>query len=506
MSTELTPAELDNLADPRWRIRNLYWIVDRNAQVIRFVPNAAQEDLLDKLHHRNIILKARQRGFSTLIQLLALDQALFNDNYTAGIIADNLDNAARFLKRIEFAYKHLPAAIQMATPMVSRNSSLIEFGNGSSINVDTSFRSGSLQFLHVSEFGKICAKAPDKAKEIKTGTIPALAPDGIGFIESTAEGHEGYFFDMVMAAQNKALSGTRLTQLDWKYFFYSWWDEQEYKIDPASIRLTDEEKTYCAEIEAKIGQTLEPERWAWYWATRRQQGEDMLQEFPSTPDEAFWHSVEGRYYTEQLIRARKEGRIGRFQHLPDRPVYTWWDIGANDDTAIWCMQIVNGRLRFIKYHEKSAEPYNYFVEWLQALRYTWATHYLPHDAEHKRQQGLVISSPLDMLQELAPNWHFDTVPRIPDITHGIQQVRMMFPIVEIDEEGCAQGIARLDAYRKEWNDRTAAWKSTPFHGPESDGADAFRQCAQHYADGELPLTPPVRVKSRAKPTRSWRTA
>ena len=66
----------------------------------------------------------------------------------------------------------------------------LSFSNGSRIAVGTSFRSGTLQFLHISEFGKICAKYPEKAREIVTGAIEALSIDGKLFIESTAEGNE----------------------------------------------------------------------------------------------------------------------------------------------------------------------------------------------------------------------------------------------------------------------------------------------------------------------------
>lgn len=498
---------IDDLADPKWRLANLYTIVDRDAQVVSFDPNPAQVDFLSELHYRNIVLKARQRGLSTLIQLMGLDQALFNDNFTAGIIADNLDNAAVFLERIKFAYNHLPAAIKAAVPMTSFNTTTMKFGNGSKIVVDVSFRSGTLQFLHVSEFGKICAKSPDKAKEIMTGTLPALAPNGMGFIESTAEGNDGYFFKMSKEAENKKLLGTRLTKLDFKFHFYSWWDEEQYQIDPATITLTHDELLYCHEAEAKIGRKLEPSRWAWYWATRRTLGDDMLQEHPTTPEEAFWASAEGRYYTVQMTKVRNERRIGRFPHLPDRPVYTFWDIGQNDETAIWCMQFVDQRMRWIKYLEASGETFSYFVKELQATGYLWEMHWLPHDATHKRQLGLVNMSAIDMLEELAPGWRFDIVERIPDVTVGIQQMRNMLSISEFDEEGCAVGIKHLDNYRKEWNERTACWKSTPFHGPESNGADAIRQCAQVWSSDLLKIPSPVRVATRrGTQRRNWKTS
>lgn len=54
--------------------------------------------------------------------------------------------------------------------------------------------------LHISEYGKICNKYPDKAREIQTGALNTVAPESEVFIESTAEGNSGYFYDMSMRA------------------------------------------------------------------------------------------------------------------------------------------------------------------------------------------------------------------------------------------------------------------------------------------------------------------
>lgn len=488
------------MSSSRWRIRNLYSIVDRNAAVIPFRPNAAQDHLLNNLHTRNICLKARQRGFSTLIQIAALDLCLFNDNYNAGILAHTLDAASEFLKRILFAYNSLHPALREHMKIKQQNASLIAFDNGSTIRVDTSMRSGTLQFLHVSEFGKISAKYPDKADEVMTGTLPALAPSGIGFIESTAEGRSGHFYRLCQRAEGDKHSGKTLTSLDWKFHFYSWWDEKEYQLDPGHVVITPEDEEYFEKVEQEIGYVIEPARRAWYVAQRGLLGEDMMhQEFPSTPEEAFMQSQAGRWYTAQLQQARKDRRIGQFPHDPAYPVETFWDIGANDETAIWFMQKINNRYRFVRYLEASGEPFNYFVRTLQDTAYTWDVHYLPHDAEHKRQQGLVNQSALQMLQDLAPGWRFDVVPKIPDVSHGIQQVRDIFNQCEFDEAGCRLGLTHLENYRKEWDTRHEVWKDRPFHGPESNGSDSFRMFAQWYAThkGE------TRYK-RPKKSTNWR--
>lgn len=493
-----------NLASPRWRLDNLYTIVNRDARSIPFRPNVAQVALLDGLHLRNIIIKARQRGFSSLIQLAALDQAMWNPNFSAGIIAHSLDDAAAFLKRILYAYEHLPEALRMAVPIKSRNTSVIEFANGSSIKVDTSMRSQTLQFLHVSEFGKICAKYPDKADEIISGSLPAVAPSGMVFIESTAEGREGHFYRMATEAEQHLLSGRRLSPLDFKYHFFSWYDEDAYSIDPEGVVITPEDHAYFDRLEAQARVLLPPGKRAWYVAQRGRLGPElMLREFPSTGEEAFRQSTEGRYYTAQLNRAYSERRIGSFPTLQGQPAYTFWDIGANDETAIWVMQRHQGRYRLIRYYEASGEPFSHFVAWLQGLGLVWAAHYLPHDAEHKRQQGLRNASAVEMLQELTPGWYYEIVPRVELIQTGIQQARDVFAQCEFDEAGCRQGLLHLENYRKQWDDRRGVWRDQPLHDAASNGADAFRQMAQAFRDPPPLPDQGSRFKRKAP---SWRTA
>src|SRR6187402_1419632 len=108
----LSPKLIEQWSDRRWRLNNLYYIQNKLGEVVLFELNEAQTKLLDDLHFLNIILKARQMGFSTFILILALDCCIFNSNFAAGLVADTIDNAKGLLKRIKFAYERLPAEIR----------------------------------------------------------------------------------------------------------------------------------------------------------------------------------------------------------------------------------------------------------------------------------------------------------------------------------------------------------------------------------------------------------
>lgn len=482
------------LADPMWRLCSgqLYWIMVKSdtgeGTRVRFKPNRAQRRLLNNLWHRNIILKARQLGFTTLIAILWLDHALFNADQRCGIIAQDKDTAASiFRDKVRFAYDNLPDHLRATMPLARDSASELLFGhNNSSIKVATSVRGGTIHRLHVSEFGKIGAKYPDKASEVVTGSLPAVPLDGIAVIESTAEGQAGEFYRMTKAAQELAQKGSDLTPRDYRFHFFPWWRAPEYQMAPTGVVITAKDHEYFDRIEGEMTTTLSLFQRAWYVATRDTDfsgdPEKMWQEYPSTPDEAFQQSTEGTYYAVQLANARKTGRICRVPIVSNVPVNTFWDIGSADGTAVWLHQKVGPEHRFVGFLEGWGEPYGFFIKQLQAMGLVWGTHFLPHDAEHKRQQGHRVAAPIEMLQELAPGWRFEIVPVVDEIQHGIQMVRDVFGQCWFDETACKAGLAHLSLYGKEWNERLAVWKDKPKHDIHSEAADAFRQFAQGWSE------------------------
>ena len=486
----MTEAEfVAHMADPEWRLRHLYKIMSKNGEVITFQPNEAQQALLDELWSRNLILKARQRGFSTLIQLMMLDTCLFNPNIRAGVIAQDKDAAGViFRDKIKFAYDRLPDVVKEAVPLTTDSKSELVLANNSSLRVGTSMRSGTLQFLHVSEFGKICAKYPDKAREVLTGSLPTVDQDGFVFIESTAEGREGAFYSLCQQSKGDKDEGKKLSPIDMRFHFFSWWDADEYELDPQGVIITDKDHDYFDALEQKIGRSLSMRKRAWYVTKRRTDfsGDQqmMKQEYPSTPEEAFEQSTEGCYYTNQITAARQQSRICTVPWVENVPVNTYWDIGNSDGTAIWFHQKIGMEHRFIRFYEAWGEPYSHFVQRMQDFGYIWGRHYLPHDAEHARQGTHANQSPKQMLEDLGLR-NVEVVPRVFDVNHGIQQTRDAFPQCWFDATNCSEGLIHLEMYRKEWNDRLGTWKDTPRHDVHSEGADSFRQFGQALANGQI---------------------
>jgi hypothetical protein len=223
--------ELMDLANPVWRINNLYYIKNAHGHKIKFQMNWAQKELYDNLHNFNIILKARQLGITTFFCIYLLDKVLWNENIQSGIIAHTLDAAQNvFQDKLKFAFDQLHPAIRKLFRTVGDSAKELAFSNGSIIRVGTSLRSSTLQYLHISEFGKICAQSPEKAREVVTGSLNTVHAGQHIYMESTAEGKEGAYHTMWQKSWTHHLSGKPYGPLDFKPFFFPWWKEPSYSL------------------------------------------------------------------------------------------------------------------------------------------------------------------------------------------------------------------------------------------------------------------------------------
>lgn len=262
-----------------WRLNNLYHIKTKEGRNIPFKMNIAQTKLFHETWYCNIILKARQLGISTYACILFLDACLWNCNKAAGIIAQTREDSENLFKKIKWAYDCLPSHIKECVPATVDSARELVFRNGSSIRVGTSMRGSTLQYLHISEFGKICAQEPSKAEEIVTGSLQTVAAGQYIFIESTAEGKEGYFHDMCKTAQALKESCAELTKLDYKFHFFPWHMDPIYRIG-SPIHMTQDNYDYFLKLKSQ-GIELTNEQKYWYALKAPSLHENMKREYPS---------------------------------------------------------------------------------------------------------------------------------------------------------------------------------------------------------------------------------
>ena len=446
--------------------------------------NEAQIRLFENMHFLNVILKARQLGFTTFIQIFILDVCLFNADVHAGTIAHTREDAEEIFKaKVRYPYDNLPEGLKNKIPVKEESARKLSFANNSMIRVGTSLRSGTFQYLHVSEYGKICAKYPDKAREIRTGAFNTVHAGQVIFVESTAEGMEGDFYDMCEHAQSVERRRLDLTPMDFKFFFYPWWKHPGYVLQPEGVMLTEHDEQYFEKLEAEEI-ALTPEQKAWYVKKAQTQGADMKREFPSTPAEAFEASIEGAYYGQQMARLEADNRVCR---LPIESVATetWWDLGMNDLMSIVWVQRVGPWVHAIDYYENSGEGLEHYAQVLQTKQrehgLVYGEHLWPHDGNIR-----IMDEKGRRRREVMQGLGYDMriIPRGVSVQDGIEKVRNLLAKTMFDEKRCARLVIALKNYRKEWDDQRGAFKNKPLHNWASHAADAVRTGAmyQPYED------------------------
>lgn len=443
--------------------------------------NWAQRLMYYGMWYLCVVLKARQLGMTTFIQIFMLDRCLFNDNTNAGVIAHNREDAAAFFDdKIKFAYENLPKDLKRAIPATYDSSNELSFANGSKIRVGTSMRSGTLQYLHISEFGKICAQYPKKAKEVITGALNTVAAGQFIFIESTAEGSHGEFFDICQTAEKHTdaslIGNFNFTEMDYKFFFFPWWKAPQYRLKAgAQVNVPTHLKEYFEQLEAEEGVVLDHEQRAWYVKKEATQQEDMKREYPSTSAEAFEKMLKGVIFAEQLRLARQEKRICKLPFERGVPVNVFWDLGRNDTNSMWFHQHTGAWDHFIRYYEHRLVDITHYIEVMDEFTklygYKYGIMFLPHDGKTKHIEA-VAGSVKDILQR--NGYKVKVVDRPQIKTLSIEPTRRAFAHSRFDAEACETGLQTLEGYKWTWDEKHETFRKVPDHTWASNGADAFQ--------------------------------
>lgn len=198
-----------------------------------------------------------------------------------------------------------------------------------------------------------------------------------------------------------------------------------------------------------------------------------LQEFECD----FESAIVGAFYGKEMRALTDENRITKVWHDPDFKVFTSWDLGFSDSTAIWFWQVVHGEIRMLDYHASNGQGVNYYADLVlnKAAENGWEydTHWLPHDARAK-----TLASNKSVIEQLAmviPLKYFKIVPSL-SVQDGIQATRLALKRMWFDHK-CEEGIECLRQYQREWDDDKRMFKDKPRHDWTSHGADAARMCA-----------------------------
>jgi len=277
--------------DPRPWIEDNLWIRDKQRRVIRLRLNWAQQFYYGRRTPRDIILKARQMGFTTIIGALFFADCMMRPNTASVIVAHDLDSAERIFRIVQLFWERLPEEErkEAGKPRFSNRREFLWPKRNSHFYVGTA---GALAFgrgmtinnLHCSEFA--FWPKPEEALIALTEAVPA---EGRIIIESTANGRGNYFHQLWEKAVQRANA--------YEHHFFVWWEDPSYALaGPALGALT------ASEQQLKAKYKLSDDQLRWRRAKQRELRDRFDQEYPEDHMTCFLTTGRGCFDREALAR------------------------------------------------------------------------------------------------------------------------------------------------------------------------------------------------------------
>jgi phage terminase large subunit len=187
---------------------------------------------------------------------------------------------------------------------------------------------------------------------------------------------------------------------------------------------------------------------------------------------SFDASIKGAYYADCIQAMRNEGRIKHVAYDPSLSVFTVWDIGIGDATAIGFYQKFAEELRMIDFYENTDKGLNHYVQVCKDKNYVYSQHFAPHDIQVREFSS--GKSRLEIARELGI--YFQIVPKLA-VDDGINAGRAVFPRMYIDAFRCQLFIDYISQYHKVWDEKRGMFRDTPLHDFTSHAADVHRYMA-----------------------------
>jgi len=264
------------LNDKEFRMNHLYKIITKDSKLITYKWNLAQEDYNNNKVDLNIILKARQHGFSTDGLLDLLDRTISTKHTNSAIVSHEQKNVQTLFEIVKRGYENLPDQLKPRVSFDNRNELYFpELDSKIYVTLDT--RGHTVHNLHVSEVAFI-----KNAEERMTGILESVPRGGRITLESTANGMGGMFYEEWNNPHGQ-----------FKKHFYNWMWAEEYRVP--TDKMMDELDAEYRELSVKYGTIadirtrymLDKEQFNFYIQKVRRHKQYVMQEYPTTVTEAF---------------------------------------------------------------------------------------------------------------------------------------------------------------------------------------------------------------------------
>ncbi len=270
-------------------------VLDKQNNLVPFRYNRPQAHLYPRLTGRDLILKARQLGFSTMIRGMHETKAMTQRCRLATLAhdQDTTDLLRRMSKRF---WETLPDDIRPARGIDNASTTIYDNTKSEVVIRTAGSRAGgrgsTLSDVHGSEVA-FWKDANDNMASI----MQAVPLEGSIILESTPNGAQGWFYEEAM----KALAGDSI----WTLHFYEWWWDDDYLLPLAhgeSLSYNDEEQKLIDKHD------LTPEQIKWRRYKLKEIPHEFKQEYPEDIHECFLTSGNSYFGNVEHVFTAPQGK------------------------------------------------------------------------------------------------------------------------------------------------------------------------------------------------------
>jgi hypothetical protein len=261
------------------RLLDSFYIRTKQGNKVKFKRKPVQEHFAKNKTGRDYILKARQEGITTEMQLNQLEKTLTKKYTVQATIAHKRKSSEKIFRIAKFAWDNLPQNVKQLYKINTENTRELQFESmSSSYFVDIEARGETIHNLHVSEFAFV-----KDIDSLVASTFEAVPTNGSIVLETTGNGmnkaHE--FWNDAVAGKN-----------EFKAHFYNWTWEPDYATEPPTTQEWKEEyidlaKKYNLILDIENRFRLHESQFYWYFLKARRLKSLTKQESPTTAEEAF---------------------------------------------------------------------------------------------------------------------------------------------------------------------------------------------------------------------------
>ena len=298
---ELGPEErLNNL----YRVRAKRAVPNQPGRLVQFKMNAMQREFYRTHTNRDLILKMRQGGVTTLACLIAFDMSIWNDGVNTAIMAHVLPNVKKYFRICKTAFQQFQKDWGDLYPITSKLDNINELminESGSSLTVCMEAKGLTLDFLHISEAAFV---DDDRISE----SIEAVPLSGWVIMETTPDTASGYFYDCWQAWHRGD------TSLFTGHFF-PWWFQYPEEEDIKTLKAKPDFKYTDKELLLVSEHNLNKEHIIWRRLKISESKDDegeFMRKYPEDPETCFLSGSNSVFSAEILGALIKNERVPAF--------------------------------------------------------------------------------------------------------------------------------------------------------------------------------------------------